>query len=161
MVFDVDSQAWAAAPLRGPPGNAGPSCYHRGAIYYTTSRGGLARIQPDGEVLDCRPTPIAMSRPVNGDARYAILCPLGDHVYAFCGNGDIWRYSPQSDEWGDGPYHRLVETRPASGAPVAIRNQLSKTCVGPIPALSVALYCVLRGDGADAGRQAKAYLWKP
>lgn len=159
--FDVDSLSWAAGPLRGPPGSAGPSCYHRGAIYYTTSRGQLARILPDGKVQECRPTPVTMSRPVNGDARYAILCPLGDHLYAFCGNGDIWRYAPQSDEWGDTPHDRIVSS-PADGDPkISGLNQLSRSCVGPVAAIGVALFCAMRR--AQQGRElvAKAWVWKP
>lgn len=159
--FDVDSGKWAAAPLRGPPGSAGPSCYHRGAIYYTTSRGHFARILPDGHVQDCRPTPVTMSRPVNGDARYAILLPLGDDLHAFCGNGDIWRYSPQSDEWGVTPHDRIVMERVDGGSTPAGRNGLSRSCVGPVAAFGVALFCAMRRDPRDRGFVAKAWVWKP
>ncbi len=119
------------------------------------------RILPDGKVQECRPTPVTMSRPVNGDARYAILCPLGDHLYAFCGNGDIWRYAPQSDEWGDTPHDRIVSS-PADGDPkISGLNQLSRSCVGPVAAIGVALFCAMRR--AQQGRElvAKAWVWKP
>lgn len=159
--FDVDSGKWAAAPLRGPPGSAGPSCYHRGAIYYTTSRGHFARILPDGHVQDCRPTPVTMSRPVNGDARYAILLPLGDDLYAFCGNGDIWRYSPQSDEWGTGPYDRMpwpwVSAHFGLGGP----HFLSQTCVGPASPLGVAMLCVAGRSDGGATVPTRSLIWKP
>lgn len=159
--FDVDGRSWAAGPLRGPPGSAGPSCHHRGAIYFTTSRGHFARILPDGKVQDCRPTPVTMSRPVNGDARYAILCPLGEYVFAFCGNGDIWRYSPQADRWGDDAYDRIPWMWQRRESATVGRHYMSKSCVGAVPPLETALFCVAQSVGEGSNLPARAYLWKP
>lgn len=159
--FDVDARSWAPQPLRGPPGSAGPSCYHRGEIYYTTSRGQLARILPDGKVQECRPTPVTMSRPVNGDARYAILCPLDDNLFVFCGNGDIWRYSPQSDQWGDAPHDRIVTQRTDGESMAAATNSLARSCVGPVAELGVALFCAMRRDPQGRGFVTEARVWKP
>ena len=102
-----------------------------------------------------------MSRPANGDARYAILCPLDDCIFAFCGNGDIWRYEPAADTWGDGPYDRIPPPWPdgAPGAPG--RHYLSKSCVGPVATHGVALFCVAQRVVADGMEPARALLWKP
>lgn len=158
--FDVDGLRWRQ-PLQGPAGQAGPSCHHQGAIYFTTSQGHFARVLPDGKVEPRRPTPVVMSRPVNGDARYAILCPLGACIYAFCGNGDIWRYDPAADTWGDGPYHRIPDSLPDGTSAAPRRNYLSKSCVGPVASEGVALFCTAQRVVAGVLEPARALLWKP
>jgi hypothetical protein len=158
--FDVDALEWIS-PVPGPLGNAGPACHHQGAIYYTTSRGHLVRVLPDGKVSECNPTPIRMSRPVNGDLRYSILCPIGDFIFAFCGNGEIWRYAPQSDSWGSAAYDRIPWFRPTGAFDGAGRHYLSKACVGPVASLGVALFCLAQLLGARRTVSAQAFVWKP
>lgn len=158
--FDVDGLRWQK-PLQGPAGQAGPSCHHQGAIYFTTSQGHFARVLPDGRVELCRPTPVDMGRPVSGDARYAILCPLGEYLYAFCGNGDIWRYEPGADAWGDGPYHRIPDSLTDGASGAHRRHYLSKSCVGPVTSEGVALFCTAQRVVADGVEPARAMLWKP
>jgi hypothetical protein len=158
--FDVDSKEWTDGPLQGPPGRAGPSCYHSGAIYFSTNRGDFSRILPDGRVEQCQPTPTTMARPTNGNFSYSIFCPLGDSIFAFCGNGDIWRYLPRSDVWSSRPYDAVCDC-PPPGERVAGRNYLAKTCVGPVTSLGVALCCMMR-RGPSSGRWvAMATVWKP
>ena len=103
--LNVDSRTWLA-DLKGPDGDRGASVYFNGKIYATTGAAkNFYAILPDGTIENKAATPVAMDGSYS--ATHAILCPLGDHIYAFCGNGDIWRYSPAADSWGGAAYHSI------------------------------------------------------
>jgi hypothetical protein len=157
--FEVDTQQWVE-PLSGPQGNAGPSCYFDGRIYVTTDNGDFYAILPDGKLEPRAPTPITMDRSVSAKSTYGIFCPLGEFLYAFCGNGDIWRYDPDADNWGTSPYHRIPWLWPHDQFSESW-HFISEATVGPIPNEGVALLCVPVRFHKDGTTPSRAVLWKP
>ena len=158
--FNVDSLAWVA-PLAGPEGDCGPTCYFRGSVYVTTSARHFYAIQPTGSIAQKASTPVLMDR--SGNTSHTILCPLGDYVYAFCGNGDIWRYDPAADSWGGSRYHSLPWRLPHhTYDPTASSwSYMSASCLGPVPPQGVALLCMPSVWSSNGSVDARAFVWKP
>ena len=88
-------------PLAGPTGDCGPSIYSGGKVFVATLDRNFYAITADGSIERRANTPIMMDR--SGSTTHAILCGLKGYIYAFCGDGDIWRYDPRTDSWGGAP----------------------------------------------------------
>ncbi len=159
--FSVDNMAWAMESLKGPMGRAGPSCYFRGAIYCTTDQSHFFAVQPDGTVKARASTPIIMDRAIENTITYSILCPVGEHIYAFCGNGDIWRYDPNADRWGDRPYDAIPWLWPHDTLSAIGWHYLKQACVGPVSSLGVAMLCSARRVTRQGVSPSRALIWKP
>lgn len=158
--FDVDEMAMSSA-LAGPAGRAGPSCYHKGAIYYSTDQRHFCAVRPDGSVESLAPTPIVMDRSIENHATYSMLLPLGEFVYAFCGNGDIWRYDPAHDSWGDAPYHSIPWLWPHDTFSANGWHYIKQACVGPVPTHGVAILCLAKRFRSAGTAPSRALVWKP
>jgi hypothetical protein len=158
--FDVDKRAWIE-PLKGPSGDCGPSCYLKGKIYGTTSDRNFYAILPSGAILARAPLPILMDR--SAAVAHAILCPIGNFVFAFCGNGDIWRYDPEADSWGGSRYDSIPWRWPHHKFDPAASNwnYMSATCAGPVPQHGVAMLCSPSVWTSKASVDARVFLWKP
>ena len=158
--FDVDSLQFVA-PLAGPPGDRGVSCYHRGQIFCTTSSKNFFAILSSGRIRPLAACPIVMDIK-DKEGTKATLCPIGDYVYAFCANGDIWRYDIAADTWGGAPYHRIPWLWTYDVYNPAERLYFtSKSVVGACADPGVALFCVpARLSGGDM-TPARALVWKP
>jgi hypothetical protein len=158
--FDVDSLQFTSS-LAGPPGDRGMSCYHRGRIYCTTSTKNFFEILPSGAIRALAACPVVMDIKVQ-DGTKATLWPLGDYVYAFCADGDIWRYDTAADSWGGAPYHRIPwlwtydEYSPGSRL-----DYMSRSVVGPCADLGIALLCVPARSSNGKTTPARALVWKP
>jgi hypothetical protein len=159
--FSVDNMAWAMESLKGPMGRAGPSCYFRGAIYCTTDQSHFFAVQPDGTLKVRASTPIIMDRAIENTVTYSILCPVGEHIYAFCGNGDIWRYDPNADRWGDRPYDAIPWLWPHDTLSATGWHYLKQACVGPVSSLGVAMLCSARRVTRQGVSPSRALIWKP
>jgi hypothetical protein len=142
-------------------GRSGPSCHFKGAIYFTTDQGHFASIHPDGTVKTRAATPITMDRSIENEATYSILCPLGEFIFAFCGNGDIWRYDPAGDSWGDRPYDTVPWLWPHDTFSPTGWHYIKQACVGPIPSHGVAMLCTARRVKSSGISPSRALIWKP
>jgi hypothetical protein len=158
--YSVESRTWVE-PIVGPAGDCGPSCYLDGKVYVTTSQRNFFAILPNGTIQPRAGLPVVMDRSYT--VTHAILCPLGNYLFAFCGNGDIWRYDRASDSWGSGrygsipwrwPHHKFEPEK--SGW-----NYLSATCIGPVPPHDVAMVCSPSVWSMNGTVPARAFLWKP
>jgi hypothetical protein len=158
--FDVDKKAWIGA-LSGPLGDCGPSCYSQGRIFVTTSERQFYAILPNGTIEARAQTPIKMDR--SGTVSHTILCPIGNALFAFCGNGDIWRYDPAGNSWGGNRYDAIPWRWPHHkfDPQTSSWNYMSATCVGSVPPHGVAMVCSPSVWSERGTVAARVFLWKP
>ena len=157
--FDVDSLKWVE-PVVGPPGDCGPSTYHAGRIFVTTTDKSFFAILPSGKIEVRAPTPVLMDR--SSTSTHAILCAIGDSIYAFCGNSDIWRYDVSADTWGRSRYGSIPWFWPyRTYEPQSGWHYMAETCVGPVPDHGVALVCMPAVWSEPGTTMARSFVWKP
>jgi hypothetical protein len=97
-------------------------------------------------------------------ATQATFCPIGDDIYAFCGNSDIWRYDIAADSWGASPYDSIPWYWPYSTytpPPASGTHYMTESVVGPVADLGVALFCIPARWTMSGTTIARAFVWKP
>ena len=157
--FHIDRMEWVE-PLAGPTGDCGPSIYSGGKVFVATLDRNFYAITADGSIERRANTPIIMDR--SGSTTHAILCGLKGYIYAFCGDGDIWRYDPRTDSWGGSPYHSIPWRWPYRKYVAGSSwGYVAKTTVGAVPTEDVALVCVGAAWDPEGSTQTRAFIWKP
>lgn len=158
--FEVDSLRFAS-PLVGPAGDRGMSCYHQGRIYCTTSTKNFFAILPSGAIRTLAACPVVMDIKVQNGTK-ATICPIGDYIYAFCADGDIWRYDIGADTWGGAPYDRIPWLWTYDQyVPLRRPDYMTRSVVGACPEQGVALFCVPAVLASEGKTPARAFVWKP
>lgn len=164
--YAYNGTSWTTVPAQVPLGGTDGSaaCTHNGIAYFTSGLSDNSGVEgyrfyalgSNGLITAKAPTPVIMTRgnaALRFDERYdpnkAMFVPLGQYIYAFHQNTNIYRYDTVSDTWSG-----------AIGTTPWTPGQLSSVTLAPIPTLGV-VYAARNVSSTVAPDCTVVQLWKP
>lgn len=160
--YDISSAAWGSAYINGPTTSEAcgwGSWSHNNVIYVTcaspSGQPQMASLTWNGSAhvwTVLAPPPVLMD--VGYYTAHSIIVGLGAYLYAFCVNGNIYRYDIAANSWNGNQVYDTIEF--PNGTPANPQGYVSEFVAAGIESIANPVIFCIFGEGTNRTR-----LWKP